>query len=360
MSCRRSFIAGMLAAGLYPAQVWADAGAPAFISAGMKPDGTYVLCGVSKRCRLAFEIALPGRGHAAAAHPKLAEAVVFARRPGLFALVINCVNGRQKARLTAPSGRHFNGHGAFSNDGSLLFTTENDYEAAKGAIGIWTTENGYRRVGEFHSGGVGPHDIKLLPDGETLVVANGGIETHPETGRTKLNVPFMRPNLTYVSLSGRTRDKVKLDRSLNRNSIRHLAVTQAGSIAFAMQWEGPLSEHPPLLGLHSPGGQAGLLQTEKPVAAKMRGYTGSVAVSNDMERIAVTSPRGGLCQIFDLRTKLLSAQRVMEDVCGVAPLEGGFLLTSGTGHIMRAVGGIGCSPNRFPIRWDNHLIPVTS
>ncbi|MCY4309047.1 MAG: DUF1513 domain-containing protein [Rhodobacteraceae bacterium] len=68
----------------------------------------------------------------------------------------------------------FFGHGIFSADGSLMFTTENDYEVAAGRIGIWDTRNGYHRVGEIGSGGIGPHDIKYISEQEILVVANGG------------------------------------------------------------------------------------------------------------------------------------------------------------------------------------------
>ena len=130
MASRRSFIAGMLAAGLVPKPTWAEAGNPAFLSAAMKPDGSHVLCGLSEYGAITFEIALPDRGHAAAAHPTLPEAVAFARRPGTYAIVLDCRNGQTKARLDAPAGRHFYGHGTFSENGDLLFTTENDFDTA--------------------------------------------------------------------------------------------------------------------------------------------------------------------------------------------------------------------------------------
>ena len=360
MSDRRSFIAGMLAAGLCPRTIWAEAGSPAFLSAGMKPDGSYVLCGLSEQGGLAFELPLPARGHAAAARPIMAEAVAFSRRPGMFAIVINCASGRQTARLRAPPGRHFNGHGAFSGDGDILFTTENDYEAARGVIGIWAAGRGYKRIGEFYSGGVGPHDIKLLPDGETLAVANGGIETHPDTGRAKLNIPFMRPNLAYFSLDGRLSERLELEQSLRKNSIRHLAVTVDGAVAFASQWQGDVSDHPPLLGLHTRGDQARLFDSNGPAAERMRGYAGSVAVSRNMTLAAVTSPRGGVCQVFEIRSGQLSREWLMGDVCGIAPYKGGFLLTSGTGSVLWDTGAVDGHSINFPFRWDNHLVPVSS
>ena len=38
----------------------------------------------------------------------------------------------------------------------------------------------------------------LMPDGETFVVANGGIETHPDYGRAELNLETMDPSVAFV------------------------------------------------------------------------------------------------------------------------------------------------------------------
>ena len=358
MTDRRAFMAGMLAAGLLPKPTWAEAGSPAFLTAGMKPQGTYVLCGLSDRGRIIFELPLPSRGHAAAAHPTLAEAVAFARRPGTFAIVIDCAAGLEKARLHAPSDRHFYGHGTFSADGDLLFTTENDFEAARGVVGVWDARNAYRRMGEFSSGGVGPHDIKILPNGNTLVVANGGIETHPETGRAKLNIPTMRPALSYLSLEGRLEENIALEPFLRKNSIRHLAVANDGTVAFAMQWQGDLVEHPPLLGIHRNGSPAELLETNRREIKRMAGYAGSVAFSHGMDRIAVTSPRGGVAQVFDVRTRSLIDKAEIEDVCGVAASAESFFLTSGLGHIVSDALTPRQIERKFSTFWDNHLVAV--
>lgn len=359
MTDRRSFIAGMLAAGVCPRPTWAEVGSPAFLSAGMTPNGIYALCGLTARGQIAFGLPLPARGHAAAAHPMLAEAVAFARRPGTFAVVIDCVSGREKARLHAPAGRHFYGHGTFSADGDLLFTTENDFGAARGVIGVWDPRHGYARLGELSSGGTGPHDIKLMPDGQTLVVANGGIETHPETGRIKLNLPTMRPNLSYLSFDGRVEETIELDRSLRRNSIRHLATTGDGTVAFAMQWQGDQARHPPLIGMHRTGSPAMLLEATGRHAEKMKGYVGSVAVSQALGRIAATSPRGNAVQVFDVRTQAIVAQSEIEDVCGVAALDAGFFLTSGHGEVAMQLDASHEILRNTALRWDNHLVAVS-
>lgn len=358
MAGRRGFLAGMLAASLCPKATWAEAGSPDYLSAGLRPDGAYVLCGLTVRGQVLFELPLPARGHAAAAHPDRPEAVAFARRPGTFALVIDCVSGQPKVRLAAPEGRHFYGHGAFSADGSALYTAENDFEAGQGVIGIWDAHGGYRRVGEFASGGVGPHDIKLMPVGDSLVVANGGIDTHPDSGRAKLNIPTMRPNLSFLGLDGQPLGKVVLDAALHKNSIRHLAVARDGTVAFAMQWQGDLTTHPPLLGLCAPDRNVTLLRGELGPHMRMAGYAGSVAISGDGGQVAVTSPRGGLCLIFDLRTGVFNHQIEMADVCGIAPNGAGFELTSGLGKVTRHLRGADHPQATHPIRWDNHLIPL--
>ncbi|THH37452.1 DUF1513 domain-containing protein [Aliishimia ponticola] len=352
MQGRRSFLTGLLAAGLCPRPTWADAGGPAFLSAARRPDGGYVLCGLAHDGQIIFELPLPSRGHAAAAHPIRAEAVAFARRPGNFAIVIDCANGAQIVRLDAPEGRHFYGHGVFAEGGDILLTTENDFDAARGVVGVWDVRAGYKRIGEFESHGIGPHDIKLLPDGRTLVVANGGIETHPETGRTKLNIPTMRPNLTYLSLDGQALAQVELDAALHKNSIRHLAVAGDGRVGFAMQWEGDVSEAPPLLGLHklSEGGPAQLCGAD--TARAMHGYLGSIAMNGGT--LAVTSPRGGLVQEFSTQTLEMQRTQAITDVCGIAPEAKGFVVTSGTGLVL----GPG-QPVQHSRQWDNHLVPVT-
>ena len=356
MGDRRTFIAGMLAAGVVPKLTWAEVGNPAFLSAGMKRDGQHVLCGLTNVGQITFEVALPSRGHAAAAHPLQPEAVAFARRPGTFAIVLDCVTGREKSRLHAPVGRHFYGHGVYSEDGELLFTTENDFESAQGVIGIWDAKDKYRRLGEFFSGGTGPHDIKLMPDRNTLVVANGGIETHPEAGRTKLNIATMRPNLSYVSLKGVVYEQIELDHSLRKHSIRHLDVAANGLVAFAMQWQGDTSKSPPVLGLHKRGLSPEILEPKTHMKERMLGYAGSVAITDDGRRIAVTSPRGNLCQIFDIKTRRITDYLALEDVCGVAGNAEGLIVTSGFG-VVQAISHTGRHTTaKHSVCWDNHLL----
>lgn len=350
MANRRSFLTGLLATGLAPIPSWADVGSPSYLSAGMKRDGSYVLCGLTGAGGMSFELLLPGRGHAAAAHPTRPEAVAFARRPGTYAVVLDCTNGQEKARLDAPAGRHFYGHGTFSADGELLFTTENDFENALGVVGVWDVRESYQRLGEFWSGGIGPHDIKLVPDGKTLVIANGGIETHPDTGRNKLNLSTMRSNLSYLSLDGVLKDQLALGPEHQRNSIRHLTVSDDGDVAFAMQWQNDLTADLPLLGVHRR--EAGKTELfEDASVRKMQGYLGSLAFNSDTNQIATTSPRSSVLQIFGSLGQV--SETALADVCGVSVAPGGFVVTTGTGLVRTED-----NETTHSMAWDNHLIAI--
>ena len=352
MATRRGFIATLAAALTVPRLTWADAGSPGFLAAA-KQGADFVLYGLGTDGATRFSIPLPARGHAAAAHPTRPEAVAFARRPGTFALVIDCARGTLAHRLTPPEGRQFNGHGAFSADGARLYTSEVVAETSEGRLGIWDAAGNYARMGELPSGGIGPHELRRLPDGG-LVVANGGIRTDPQD-RRKLNLNDMRPNLAYLSPEGALDEITELTAEYRQLSIRHLALGADGQVAFAVQWEGDPAEPVPLLGLHQRGAAARLCPPDEAEAWAMKGYAGSIAWAGD--RIALTSPPGGVVHVFDADGGFVRAIR-RSDVSGVAPLPGGLMVTDGSGAISR-IDAKGLAPlQRFDLAWDNHLVAL--
>jgi hypothetical protein len=358
---RRQFLrgaAGLGTVGLIPGIGWAAAGGPAYLAAAGLPDGSFWLLGLGAGGEETFRLPLPDRGHAAAAHPLRPEAVAFARRPGTFALVIDCTEGRVVARLETPEDRHFYGHGAFTADGALLFTTENAIADGSGRLGIWDAGDGYRRIGEIATGGAGPHEVRLMPDGRRLAVANGGIETDPTSGRAELNLATMRSSLAYLDAgTGALLDLLSLPEPLRLLSIRHIAAGRDGTLATAMQWQGSALEAPPLLAVHRPGAAA--LQTlaaAPEVQRHTRNYAGSVAVSDDGRRAAITAPRGNLMLICDLDSG--AVERVdSADICGVAAADSGFACSTGAGLFLRP--GVDPAPVRIPgLAFDNHLVRI--
>ena len=152
-------------------------------------------------------------------------------------------------------------------------------------------------IGAFPTGGIGPHEMQLMPDGTTLVVANGGIETDP-TDRSKLNIDSMRPNLAYLSLDGGLQGA----RSRCRGPASELHPASRGPFGWAGRFRDAVAGRSdgaatPLLGLHRMGradpGPAPLADE-----LAMRGYAGSVAFSGDGAELAITSPRGGRLHRF--------------------------------------------------------------
>jgi hypothetical protein len=346
---RRLFLAGLGALAL-PRPSWADAGSPAWLAAA-KTGEDYVLHGLSETGESLFALPLPARGHAAAAHPTLPRAVAFARRPGTYAIVLDCVSGAETHRLTPPPGRQFNGHGAFSEDGALLYTSEVVAEGSAGRIGLWETK-GFTRIGEWPSGGIGPHDMKRRSNGG-LIIANGGIQTDPGD-RSKLNIETMAPNLTLVSESGEILEQGALPADLHQASIRHLALTETG-VAFAMQWEGEPSEIVPLLGHWVPGMDPVLFPAPEAEALRMKGYAGSIARARD-GRLAITSPKGGAVQVFDGEGRFL-ATHARADVCGASALGTGFVVSDGNGAIL-ALDEELTLLSRQDLAWDNHMVAL--
>lgn len=358
MTTRRNFLKTVLAATALPRLSWADAGDPAFLGAAKDVSGAFSLFGLDAQAQILFRVPLPARGHAAAAHPSAPEAVAFARRPGRFALVVNCVTGAVTHRFEAPVGRHFMGHGVFLSGGDILATPENNFEAGKGVLGLWDRRDGYRRIGEVDTHGIGPHDIKVLA-GDRLVIANGGILTHPSRGegRETLNLDTMQSSLVYLSPDLGLAEKHVLDPDLHLNSIRHLAVGPDGQVAFAMQWQGDISEGVPLLGLHRRGETLRLAAAPLAEHLGMKGYAGSIAFNGAGREVAITSPKGARVHRFTPNGDFVGAV-LRTDVCGLAPMADGYLASDGFGGLLHVSDGL-TALNAVPgLAWDNHLVSL--
>lgn len=353
--------AGVAVASLPWSRASAAGGGGLYLSANTGTDGGHRFSAFREDGTLALDIPMPGRAHGCIVRPGGDEVAVFARRPGTFLVVASLSDGRAVATVAAAPGRHFYGHGAFSRDGRLLYAAENAYDQdGAGVLGIYDTTDSYRRIGEMDAGGVGPHDVRLMPDGKTLVVAVGGIQTHPDTGRVTLNLDRMDPSLAYLDAgSGTLLDQVRQPGELHWNSMRHLAVGPSGRVLCVQQWEGPTTVLPPLVAVHDRGQPLRLLTAPPEVHGRMRNYCGSAALSGDGRVAAISAPRGGLVTFWDMEALAFLTGLDVPDGCGVAPAASGdgFLLSSGIGGAWKADGAemtaIPLPPDR---RWDNHLL----
>ncbi|MFC6491275.1 DUF1513 domain-containing protein, partial [Nitratireductor sp. GCM10026969] len=257
---------------------------------------------------------LEARGHSFAIDAPRRRAVTFARSPGRFAIAFDVDGGTEPVAIAAPPDRHFYGHGIFTPDGKLMLATENDFEGGRGVAGIYDATNGFRRIGEFPTDGVGPHEAVLLRDGSTLCVANGGILTHPDYGRTKLNLATMAPSLAYIDIaSGEVTEKTELAKELHQLSLRHMAVDAAGDVWFGCQYQGEVAERPPLVGRHRRGRDIELFPAPREILHAMQNYVGSVAVDASGTTLATSSPRGGLIVFWDTATGRCLGRRTLAD-----------------------------------------------
>lgn len=361
-------IAGVLCWPLRSTASSARIGTADFVSARASGDGAFRVSGFALDGRCVFDLPLPDRGHSFALHPKRHTAVHFARRPGRYAVVIDLPRGRVARKIAAPDNRHFYGHGVFSLDGRRLYATENYFEGERGVIGVYDTADGYRRTGELLSHGVGPHEIRLLADGRTLVVANGGMLTHPDLPRVKLNLPTMSPSLVYVDRrDGQLLEKVRLAPALHQLSIRHVAVGRGDRVAFAMQYQGPAGHLVPLIGTHRRGEAVSLIDSPEQLLRAMNQYCGSVSFDGSGRLFAVSSPRGNIVTAWDAATGALLSTVDISDACGLAPGAGPgeFLASSGRGGVFRfdaRSGGIHSIDSGFTAagHWDNHMTAVAT
>src|SRR3546814_1622629 len=91
------------------------------------------------------------------------------RSPGSFARVFDLRSGKVQHEIAAAEDRNFCGHGAYSADGRRMFATEVVASTGNGVLGIYDVRDGYRRVGEFSTRGLDPHEILLMPDRQTQI-----------------------------------------------------------------------------------------------------------------------------------------------------------------------------------------------
>lgn len=375
---RRQFIT--LTSGLFSTSVFTVASAsslktPVFLSAASDGDDNHWVIGFSQSDKASTELfrhSLPGRAHHIAVHEGLGIYLVIARRPGKYLWVGDLESGEPLAEITLPADRHLYGHGVFSADGNYFYAPENAWQMINGDSGrvvVWEVKRADRktprfsmtRVKDFPSYGTGPHELLITSDQRTLVLANGGIRTHPERGRKKLNIESMQPSLAYINaISGDLEEQHLLDGQYHKASIRHMDQNQSGLIVVGMQYEGEPFDRVPLLVMHQQGEPLRELWAPEPQQGQMTQYVGSVRFDNSGNYFAASCPRGNMITFWEAKSGDFLRSVRSRDGCGLCAIENGFLFTAGTGRItyydvrqdsMTSLD----SANSGKVFWDNHL-----
>jgi hypothetical protein len=354
--------AGLLSAGV-PGRASAERREALYAAARRGDDGRYSAALFTADGRDIHAIGLPGRGHDITVSPVDHTCVVFARRPGNFAIAFTADKRRAPVAFTTPADRHFYGHGVFSRDGRLLYATENDFDGARGIIGVYDATAGFRRIGEFSSGGIGPHDLALIGDGSVLVIANGGLLEHPDFGggRRILNPESIETTLAYVDVrTGDVLERHELE-AAGALSLRHLDVARDGTIIIGAQVaNGPVGAQA-LVYRHRRQRPLDAIALPPEAQQGLSGYVSSIACDRDGAFVAVTSSKGARAIVLDVASGKLVHTHVLDDVSGIAPtgVPAGFLMTTGTGRIEcvreEDAGAIDASTTWS---WDNHAVFV--
>lgn len=328
-----------------------------FVSAYTNPQGQHFVARFNHQAEVLAQVELPLRGHdMAVSLTEQGRVLVFSRRPGKYIFDVDLNRGHLNQIAQASDGRHFFGHGVFSSDGQQLFTTENDFDTQTGKV-VVRDAHSLIVINEFDSGGMGPHQLAWLNDNQTLVIANGGIATHPDTPRKKLNLTTMAPNLTYMdSKTGKILQQLAPpDHQL---SIRHLAVNQDNKVVIGMQFQGQNRDIHPLVFTQQGSEPIKACTAQVATWQKMNQYTASVSIDLAANIAAVSCPRGGFVSFWDLYQDRLVDEFLIRDCAGVSVTSSGFVLSNGKGTIQQVIPLSAKSALQFEAlghKWDNHM-----
>lgn len=333
------------------------------LSAFEDAPGNQYVGGVSLETGKIFGARVPMRAHGCAIDPTDPQRVLFfARRPGTLAFELRRDSMQVRTLFETQAGQHLAGHGLFSRDGQLLYTPEHDYERVRGVIVVRDARN-FSIVNQIDTRGIDPHEVAWLPDGRSLLVANGGIMTHPRSYRRKLNIPTMDPSLCVIdAASGECREQWRLPDHLL--SIRHMAVAGDGSAAVGLQYEGESANAPGIAALYQPG--SGLKLLTAPVAERpvFRGYVASIALSEQSDLIAAACPYGKGVACWSLRNSRYAGFLRAGETYGLSRLDDGSVVASQRDGSAYAVGQSRLRSHflkldtQKPIRWDDHWVAV--
>ena len=301
-------------------------------------------------------VTVPTRPHALLAEPD-GTALAVARRPGDWLLRWRPGTAQQQWQWM-DGDRRFNGHAIASVNSAHIWTTETDRDNAQGCLGVREALS-LEKTDEWATHGMDPHELLALPErlgdfpAGTLMVANGGIPTLPETGRSKRNVD--RLDASLVALNPKTGALLGQWRLADPFlSIRHLAWDASTQrLGIALQAEHPAAEdrwRAPVLAVWD--GERLFATPESP---DLRDYGGAVA-AHPGGGFLVGCPRANALAVFDAKAHWSHSVALL-DGCAVA-VSAGRWWAGGSNGVLHAGPGNHVLPQlavaRSAPRWDNH------
>jgi hypothetical protein len=320
------------------------------------PGGHFAIQAVDLQGNTLWQSSVATRCHSGCRRPLSKELLFVERRPGWSFYVFDSETGQRLHQIKAADGEHFVGHGIFAPDGRHLYVPGSRYEQSEGIIAVHDARQSYKRIKTLELNGIGPHQLVMHPDGQTLIIGLGGILTHPDYDRIKLNLDTMKPALMLMDRhSGEI--LARFSPSHHQLSSRHVDVSPAGHIYTAYQYQGPKYETRPLVARYQDG-RYEEIDFGHDILAELGNYIASIVAHPENDLVAIASPVGGTALIFEGSSGRVVSKARIRDCAGAEALPGGdFLISSGQGELIRL------SANRKPVElaqrslhWDHHLI----
>ncbi len=292
-------------------------------------------------------VPLDFRAHGMARHGRVMA--VFPRRPGTCFALVDLGTLEVRAVVRAPEGRRFHGHGAFGASGRTLLVTENDLATLGGAVGIYELPSA-RRIGTLPLPRPGPHDIRHVPGTDRFHVALGGLETHPDYGRTPLNLGAFASEVVTLDLGAgdpARPEAMGLWPGTEGVSLRHLADDGRGRLHVGGQRADPARPGPEGVLWVVEDGRARALEA----GDRLGGYVSSVAGGGG--RAVVTSKAAGRALVL-AGGAVVSERRI--DGASAAAIGGAGAVVSGYASL--GIGGAAVSAAAGH-EFDNHGLALT-
>lgn len=329
-----------------------------FINGHHDQAGNYFISGMNLKGDETFRLNLPEMPHGFAMDNHHGhKLVVFPGLTGQKLVVMDLANNNQLAEIKIRKNRYFNGHGAFSQDGRFLFATENVFATSQGVIGVYDAKT-YEFIREIPGYGIGPHGLRAMPDGKTLVIATGGLETHPATGKFFANLNSMQSAVQFIDIeSGALLASRQIP--VKKLSIRNIYFAGNNRLLVTCQYYGK-RQMPKIVGLIEGMGEIEMLDIDEDNLWNMKSYTGGTVVSGDIA--AVSCPRGNHLTFWDLKQKKFMSKVKIDDVSGIQPYGDGmhFLATAETGKLYKInANSLQLTQLDKPwakAKWTNHMV----
>lgn len=200
---------------------------------------------------------------------------------------------KQQTQTVIPplKNRYFYGHGAYTRDSKQLLSTETFLDSLDGVITI-RDSNTLKHLGDFPSYGKEPHECKLIDDGATLVVTNGGSTFKGES-----------PSVTYIDIkSQQLLERIEL--SNERLNTGHMAISDKGDLLIVSAPRAGLDKtHLGGVSIRPVGQKIETVSEPQDIVKKMYGEALSTCIHNELGIAAVTHPDSNMMTFWSIKNR---------------------------------------------------------